>query len=499
MRVVKQETSFLYLPEDDGPELKMLMGTRARRNDPWYIVEDNLVNRIVLGVTLPPASSIMLQHADGLLPYQSDDISKMLSITATLNANPMGLGKTVEAICLLKEASARNGLIVVPKIIRSQWQAQAARWWPEAAHRFKIWEGTKDQRVLDDDTFWIINYEKLSAKLTTQKFRSVLWHFMLVDEAHRIKNRNSQRTVAVKSIPNQRRVALTGTPILRYVDDLWSILNWLDVQYSGKSYWNFVNYFCEVDEGPYGRTIEGLTDDPARVAILNTVLSYFTIRNEVTVAKGKTKETITLSMPKKQLKVYKDLRNLALDELPEGMTVANGAVLTTRLRQLTSWPGLFLEGEAGPKFEYVLELMRDNPETKLVVFSAFEKSVAALQRYLREGGIGCVTITGQNKPDHNELSKDLFTHGNAQVLAGTIGSMGQGYDGLQHVCRLMVFLDRDWSPEIMEQCEDRLNRMGQQYPVLIQYLECEKSFDQYVGKVNAHKAADIKAALEVTG
>ena len=81
------------------------------------------------------------------------------------------------------------------------------------------------------------------------------------------------------------------------------------------------------------------------------------------------------------------------------------------------------------------------------------------------------------------------------MLAGTIGAMGQGYDDLQRVCRLMIFIDRDWSPEIMNQAEDRLHRMGQDNPVNIYYLECQGSFDQHVGRINQNKANDIRSAL----
>lgn len=73
--------------------------------------------------------------------------------------------------------------------------------------------------------------------------------------------------------------------------------------------------------------------------------------------------------------------------------------------------------------------------------------------------------------------------------------MSQGYDGLQTVSHTMVFVDRDWSPEILKQAEDRLNRMGQTQLVNIYYLECTGSFDQHVNKVNLTKAGDIRRAL----
>lgn len=496
MRVINKGRYLQYLPQGDGPNASMLLGVRQKKNDPWYTVENNVVNNIVLGMPWQTREAIDLKHSDGLEAYQIEDVKKMLSLDHVLNANPMGLGKTVEAVKMLQEVDARNGLLVTPKIIRHQWKSQICRWWGIPESRVKIFDGTKGVRVADDATFWLVNYDKLQSEATLNQFRNFQWEYLIADEAHRIKNRTSKRAQAIKSVPAAHRHALTGTPILRYVDDLWSILHFLDESYSGISYWNFVSYFCNVVETPWGNKIEGLVDDPRKVAILNTLLSRVCVRNDIEVAHGKSIETVTLPMNSKQSKVFRDLRKLALDELPEGMTIANGAVLTMRMRQLTSWPGLFIEGEVGPKFEWVLDICRDHPEEKFVVFSVFEKTVSALNSFLTDNDISSVTITGKNKSDANERNKQMFLQGRAQVLSGTIGAMGQGYDGLQEVARLMIIMDRDWSPEIMAQCEDRLKRMGQEHPVSIYYLECAKSFDQHVGVINQTKAADIRTALE---
>ena len=201
-------------------------------------------------------------------------------------------------------------------------------------------------------------------------------------------------------------------------------------------------------------------------------------------------------MTPKQRKLYKDMKNLVLDELPENASIANGAVLTIRLIQATSWPGLFIEGEYGPKFEWILNTCKDNPEEKFVIFTRFEKTASGLWEYLIKNGVRSVQLTGAVDDQQREVNKNTFINDKGcQLLIGTIAAMGQGTDGLQEVSHVCIFIDRDWSPEIMNQCEDRLNRFGQKYPVQSYVLECEKSFDQYVGKINQHKASDIREAL----
>jgi SWI/SNF-related matrix-associated actin-dependent regulator of chromatin subfamily A member 5 len=469
------------------------MGWRQRKDDPWIVAEDNLVNRIVLeqNIDLCTHSMPPFISDDRLKDYQLQDVTQMCQLWHCLNANPMGLGKTVEAIKTLECSCAQSVVIVVPKIIRYQWVDQIKRWWGRDAEVFE------KQTTLEPGKIYIVNYDKLRNEKVLAKFRRFRWDWLVLDEVHKIKNRTSKQAVAVKLIPCTRRMALSGTPILRYVDDLWSILNFLGEEYSGKSYWAFVDYFCEVEKTPWGNKIVGTTEDPYRQAVLQQLLSLFMIRHEsVEVAHGKTQETVRLPMSKEQRNLYRKERQLLLDQLPETCTISNGAVLTMRLRQTTSWPGLFLDDEPGPKFEWILEKCENNPTECFLIFTVFEQTASALSTWLFNKGIRAVSITGKKKAHENEQSKLYFLKGKAQVLIGTIGAMSQGYDELQHVSHTVIFIDRDWSPEIMNQAEDRLHRMGQTQLVRVYYLECQGSFDQSVGRINANKSEGIRRALE---
>lgn len=493
MKILNKGKYLWVLPQDSKFRANMLLGWKQRKNDPWIIAENNVVNRIVLGlpVDIPVEYAPVSTVPETFLPYQRQDLDKLTPMVYALNANPMGLGKTAETALVLKNRGIKCALILCPKIVRYQWQSQLQEWAGIDSEVFT------DQLVLDDSTVWITNYETLLNEKRRYRFKRFQWPYLIVDEAHKIKNRNSQTSAAVKDIPAAHRMALTGTPILRYADDLYGILNFLSEQYSGISYWNFTNYFCNVEHTEWGNKITGVTEDPSRLAILNQLMSYVSVRNDVKVTKGKIRETVKLPMSDKQKVLYNNEVNLIIDELPDNCTINNGAVLAMRLMQTTSWPGLFIEGEAGPKFEWILEMCQNNPKDKIVVFSNFENTVRALTDYLNKNKVKAVQITGKRSEEENEDAKKKFLSiDKVQVLSGTIKSLGKAYDGLQTVSRLMVFVDRDWSPGNMNQAEDRLNRMGQTGTVGVYYLECAHSFDQHVGKVNLTKSRDIKLALQ---
>lgn len=492
MKIIETERTLKVLPQGSTIDTDMLLNWRTKKGDEWLYIENNVVNRIVLGMSAlsyktRPVPNPRNWMDPRLEEFQQRDVAMGSNLGDILNRNKMGLGKTVETIKMLQGMGCTDVVICAPKTVCPQWVKAFNAWWPEVAGTVELYNPYAK--------ICVINYDKLRNEKILLQVRSHRHDAVVFDEIHKMKNRDTQQTKAAKLIPAQWHIGLTGTPILKHPDDLWSILHALDWRYSGTSYWAFVNYFCTVVEGQFGRKIDGITEDKARLDMLHSILNLVSIHNpNVQVAKGKRVTVVPLEMSTKQKVLYKKIKNLVLDELPENCTIANGAVHAMRLQQATSWPGLFDESIPGAKFEWVLDFCQGTDE-QILILSSFAKTANALSRFLQSKDVTCTEYTGQQKEQVKLANKEAFIQGKYQVLVGTIDAVGTGVDGLQ-VARLGVMLEQDWSPMINEQCEDRLNRKGQERPVRWYYLQCNRSFDNHVGKVNLKKADSIRKALE---
>jgi hypothetical protein len=463
-----------------------------------------------------------------LYDYQIPDILNYCDKDKILNANRPGYGKTIEAITMLKIWKSRIVLIVCGKSLTLQWAKQLEQWWPDGCDgnglRIMIspekvqewkeimsWPRSSEKGTLVVIAKWDTlaagcfsrapNQRNKNARIfiptaRLERYKSVMWDCIVADEVHKIKNASTARAQALEHIPGVKKIGLTGTPILKHPDDLYSILHWLNPEYSGNSYWKFVYKYCNVVQTPFGKKIMGITKDRSIVQELRDKLEQFTIRNpERKYGKGKQIQTIQLEMYPAQRKKYNEIKQLELDELPDDCTIFNGMTHMLRLRQMTSNPQMFSPSLANPKVDYIKDFLDVDEDLKLVIFTCFARTTKMLMQSLKKYGI--VSFIGEMSEKERDEAKQKFVQDlNVRVLVGTIGAMSEGVDGLQTVCHNAIFMDRDWSPGINEQAEDRLYRAGQEEGVMITYLECEKSVDQKVGRINLNKIKSVRELFD---
>jgi SWI/SNF-related matrix-associated actin-dependent regulator of chromatin subfamily A member 5 len=201
----------------------------------------NHVRRVVRVDKQP---SILVKECK-LHPYQLEGLNWMIKLHDNgingILADEMGLGKTLQTISLLaylRESRGVKGqhLIVVPKSVTGNWIKEIKRWCPKM--RAVKLPGTKDARkhmttnVLPPDSkgrykwdICITSYEAILKELAFLK--KIKWNYLVIDEAHRIKNEDSSLSRAVRQIDASFRMLITGTPLQNNLHELWALLNFL--------------------------------------------------------------------------------------------------------------------------------------------------------------------------------------------------------------------------------------------------------------------------------
>ena len=486
----------------------------------YFKIDNNMFNRVYLGIFDEPKHVKRDDINPKARDYQKKDVEAMLSREHVLNRNKPGYGKTFETIEYCRLLGLKRILIICPKSVTTQWKQQFKLWWPEVEPNVVV-GGDGPKR--GEKSIFVTNYEQLTFRNIApkgsrmkqlqpsqvwQRCKEWVWDVIICDESHRIKNPQAQVTKAIKQLPSIRRVALTGTPVLNHPDDLWSQLHFLDPEIAGRNYWNFVNRFCEVEDGHFGKKIIGVTPSSSAKDLLSKTLSLISVGgHNHNVTAGKNKIDIELEMDHAQKKLYRQTTNLVIDDLnKQGITVKNAMDQMVKLQLIStncqSFKSVDEQGvekiicPRNPKFEWVKDWLEDNEE-KVVVFTKFAKAAKELNKYLEKNKINSVLYIGEMSEKTRTASKEKFGQYNAvRVLIGTIGALGTGVDGLQHVCNNVIFLDRDWTPGINEQAEQRVDRSGQKDMTNIWLLSMKGSVDKYVENMINKKAEDIEEVFK---
>lgn len=224
-----------------------------------------------------------------LRPYQTRGVEKFLATPAPhamLFAWPMGAGKTAGAIELVRRLQPMRLLIVAPALVRPAWYRQFEAWMPDAIGKIGVITNgkrasnlTKAEKAARDAAFaapWqIVSYNLL------KETENEGWDFIVIDEAHRLRNPISAQSKLVRDRCRCNFAAhlllLTGTPVPNEVRQLWNPIDmvqpgWFGLpQRNGKEPWRFLQTFCSKVQSEYGIDFKGFNKD--KEAYLKSLLS----------------------------------------------------------------------------------------------------------------------------------------------------------------------------------------------------------------------------------
>ena len=384
-------------------------------------------------------------------------------------ADEMGLGKSIQLIYfikqIIKEKNDAKILIVAPTSLIYNWKNEFDKFGSELKYKVYAenkWTREKELESTENVNILITTYGLLRQDL--EKYQSMGFELVAIDEAQNIKNINTGITKAVKSIKANTKVALTGTPLENSVLELWSIFDFIMPGYLASLL-------------TFGRKYnikETTEEELSHLDNLNKQIKPFILRR-------KKKDVVKELPPKIENVIYVDLNNdqkrlymaevektkKEMDEIlaSEGFTKGNFKILQllTKLRQLCISPTLIYENYKGSsaKIEGIVKLIKDIIANghKILVFTSFKKALDMLNIELTNESISAYVIDGSVSSKKRMELVDRFNEDDTNVFLITLKSGGTGLNLTS--ADVVIHLDLWWNPQVENQATDRAHRIGQ--------------------------------------
>jgi SNF2 family DNA or RNA helicase len=411
-------------------------------------------------------------------PFQYEGIAWLFSQKSALLADEMGLGKTMQSITairlLMRSAQARRVLLVCPKPLIPNWTREFKLWAEELP--IMVLEGDASRRrmlwTMPGINVLIANYELMSRDLEDFGGEEIpKFDLLVLDEAQRIKNRESRTAQVARSIPRRRSWALTGTPIENRPEELVSLYEFMNV----------VPPRAECDLKQLQRLSK----------------SYILRRTKDLVLKDlppRLDRDEYLELTPSQQHAYKIAENeglIHLDELGESISVQHVFELVLRLKQITNFDPL--TGDS-IKLERLVAEMEEIAQSngKAILFSQWTKSLDWLKDRLLPFG-PLVYHGGVPTPKREPILKRFREDPDSHLL---LMSYGTGAVGLNLQFAGYVFLfDRWWNPAVEDQAINRAHRIGQKSPVIVTRFICKDTIEERIDLVLRQKRELFESVL----
>uniref|UniRef100_A0A7S0DGP2 Uncharacterized protein n=1 Tax=Amorphochlora amoebiformis TaxID=1561963 RepID=A0A7S0DGP2_9EUKA len=413
----------------------------------------------------------------------------------------MGLGKTLQSISVMAYLLNYHNidgphLVTVPLSTLGNWMREINRWCPDLKP-FKL-HGPKEQRkeqirhLIEDGRDYnvvVTTYETLN--MEKSKLGRIGWHYIVVDEAHRLKNENSLFSRNLRLMKSKCRLLLTGTPLQNNLHELWALLNYLMPEIFSSAD-EFDNLFNNADSADKKKMMEQL----------HLVLKPFMIRrlkvDAETSLPPKKEMLVFVGMSALQKQVYKGVLDKNLLELlgeqkKQGKTKLLNIVM--QLRKAANHPYLFegVEDRTLPPFaEHLIEnsgklvvldkllvkLKKDG--SRVLIFCQMTRMIDILEDYCRYRRHKYCRIDGntdqmtreQCMEEYNKDGSDLFVF----LLSTRAGGLGINL----YTADIVVLYDSDWNPQVDLQAQDRAHRIGQKKTVKVFRFVTERTIEEKV-------------------
>lgn len=468
----------------------------------------------VATMQLPDAGSLTTPGGLDLMPHQAQLVVKAKEGHRTfLLADEPGLGKTAQALLAASAANTYPLLVVVPNVVKTNWAREVELWTPQ--RRATVVHGDGNDVDAFSDVV-IVNYEVLDRHvgwLSRFGFKG-----MVVDEAHFIKNLQSQRSKHVLSLsrsiraaqPGALMMALTGTPLINDIEDfraIWQFLGWVDdtkplpalmakLEATGLTPADF-GFFAAAREAVIEmgivrrKKVDVAADIPARrIADLPVELddeAGRSIRAAERALVGRLLEKYRRVLAAKPDADQADIiRVVAHAELEESKASKTGENVFTMVRKIGT-------AKAVLAADYTAQLARS--VGKVVFFAKHIDVMDAAEAHFERVGLQSVSIRGDQTNTARQKAIDDFT--NDPGVAVAVASLTAAGVGLNlQASSNVVLAELSWTSAEQTQAIDRVHRIGQELPVTAWRIIAAHTIDAKIAELIDSKAGLAARALD---
>jgi SNF2 family DNA or RNA helicase len=444
--------------------------TRTRMKPPKDLVK--LEDRLYF-LLQPPLETLLagsqLEFPFQPFPYQYEGIAFLFPRETAILADEMGLGKTMQAIStvrmLLRSGQLQSVLLICPKPLVSNWTREFRLWAPEIPVTVVEGDAAKRQWIWSQPAVpvRIANYELLMRDWPLAGGAQPHYDLVILDEAQRIKNRNSATAELARRLPRTRSWALTGTPIENSIEDLVSIFEFLSPGY--------------------------LRDDMQLKSISKAARDFILRRTKdkvLTEMPPKMYRDADLELTADQLTSYRSAEEegvIQLADMGEMLTIQHVFELVLRLKQICNFDPATGSSCKLERLEADMEEIAASGK-KAIVFSQWVDTLEKIAQPL--GRFGPMQYHGRIPSSRREGVIEQFKQDPSKHVI--LMSYGAGSVGLNlQFCEYVFLFDRWWNPAVEDQAINRAHRIGATGAVTVTRMIATNTIEQQIHDVLEQK------------
>ncbi len=441
-----------------------------------------------------------------LYPYQREGVLFAAQAGRCLLADEMGLGKTIQAIAAAqlfkKEFGVAKVLVVCPTSLKYQWKSEIERFTDSDVH---VVEGTAHRRHKEyrekEAFFTIAGYHTVANDL--RQLNEQEYDLVILDEAQRIKNWQTKTSAAIKRLQSTHAIVLTGTPLENKLDELYSIMQFID-QYRLPPLYQFLHRYQVTDDNGKVvgfKNLREIGDGLSNVLLRRRkkqVLKDLPKRMDKTLLVPMTQEQmdehrsyadevarLVAKWQKQRFLNEKDRKRLMLSMSMMRMVCDSTYILDQKNRHDTKVDELMCILE---------EFFANQDGEKVVVFSQWARMLQLVEMEMKERGIGYQFLHGSVPSEQRGGLLKTFREDPDCLVFLSTDAGGVGLN-LQNAS-LVVNLDIPWNPALLEQRIARVWRMGQENAVQVLNLVSAGTIEHRMLGVLKFKDAMAKGVLD---